>query len=105
MGLAACTPLVYPINYRVIHGTVGYQLHARTRVLCAEPEILSPAMLQQGHLPPGVELGAEGNLYGTPDEAGQWHAIVRLPRTKCGDSVQADDDVAWNFDIAPAQAR
>jgi hypothetical protein len=100
--LAACTPLVYPISYREIHGMVGYQLHARTRVLCADPQILSPAIIEQGKLPPGVELGAEGNLYGTPNEPGQWHAMVRLARMQCGDTVKPDDRVGWNFDIAPA---
>ena len=99
--LAACTPLVNPIDYRVIRGTVGYQLHARTRVLCVDPQILSPAMIEQGNLPPGVELGAEGNLYGTPNEPGQWHAVVRLARTQCGETVQPEDRVGWNFDIAP----
>jgi hypothetical protein len=99
---AACTPLVYPINYRAIQGTVGYQLHARTRPLCAEPRVLTPALIEQGDLPPGVELGAEGNLYGTPNEAGHWHAMVRLARTQCGESIAADDRVGWNFDIAPA---
>ena len=102
--LAACTPLVNPTDYRVIYGTVGYQLHARTRVLCVDPQILSPAMIEQGNLPPGVELGAEGNLYGTPNEPGQWHAVVRLARTQCGETVQPDDRVGWNFDIAPEPA-
>jgi len=100
--LAACAPLVYPINYSAIRGTVGYELHARTRALCADPQVITPARIEQGDLPPGVELGAEGNLYGTPSEAGKWHAMIRLARTQCGQSINADDRVCWNFDISPA---
>jgi len=99
--LAACTPLVEPVDYRAIYGTVGYQLHARTRSLCVDPQVLSPATIEQGDLPPGVELGAEGNLYGTPNEPGHWHAIVRLARAQCGETILPDDRVGWNFDIAP----
>ena len=103
LALAGCTPILSRTDYRTVSGAVGYQLHARTRQLCPEPEILTPAALESGQLPPGVDLGEEGNLYGTPEQPGQWQAIVRLPRARCGDSVQPDDVVGWKFEIAPEQ--
>jgi hypothetical protein len=95
-----CTPLIYPLNYRSIHGAVGYLLNAPSRAQCADPQVLSPAMVEEGGLPPGITLQPDGLLTGTPTIAGHWHAMIRLARVQCGDKVYSDERMGLNFDIA-----
>jgi hypothetical protein len=94
-----CTPLIYPLNYRSIPGSVGYFLSVPSRVQCADPQVLSPAMVEEGSLPPGIELQPDGILKGTPTAAGHWHAMIRLARVECPDVVYPDDRMGLNFDI------
>ncbi len=95
-----CTPLIYPLNYRSIPGSVGYFLNVPSRVQCVDPQVLSPAMVEEGSLPPGVTLEPDGVLTGTPTSAGHWHAMIRLARVQCPDTVYPDDRMGLNFDIA-----
>jgi hypothetical protein len=95
-----CTPLIYPLNYRSIPGAVGYLLNAELRPQCADPQVLSPAMVEEGELPPGITLQPDGLLTGTPTVAGHWHAMIRLARVQCGDKVYSDERTGLNFDIA-----
>jgi hypothetical protein len=95
-----CTPLIYSINYRSIRGAVGYRLNAPSRAQCADPRVLSPAMVEEGDLPPGITLQPDGFLSGTPTTAGHWHAMIRLAHVQCGDKVYPDERVGLNFDIA-----
>ena len=95
-----CTPLIYPLNYRSIPGAVGYLLNAQSRPQCADPQVLSPAMVEEGALPPGITLQPDGLLTGTPTVAGRWHAMIRLARVQCGETVYPDDRVGLNFEIA-----
>jgi len=92
-------PLVFPINYRSSHGTVGYQMSAPFAPPCSSPEIATPALVQQGYLPPGVELQPDGKIGGTPLAAGRWHAMVRMPRYQCQGRIYPDQDAAVHFDI------
>jgi hypothetical protein len=94
-----CTPLIYPLNYRSIPGAVGYSLNVPSRPQCADPQVLSPAMVEEGALPPGVTLQPDGLLTGTPTIAGHWHAMIRLARVQCRDTVYPDDRMGLNFDI------
>jgi hypothetical protein len=95
-----CTPLIYPLNYRSIRGAVGYPLIAPSRAQCADPEVLSPAMVEEGGLPPGITLQPDGLLTGTPTIAGYWHVMIRLARVQCGDKVYSDERMGLSFDIA-----
>lgn len=97
---AACAPLVYPINYRSIRGSVGYFLNAPPPPPCAAPELLLPAAVEEGSLPPGLDLLPDGRVSGRPTASGHWHAMIRLPRAKCGARVLPDQWVTVNFDVA-----
>ena len=94
-----CTPLIYPLNYRSIPGAVGYPLNTPSRPQCPDSQVLSPAMVEEGALPPGITLQPDGLLTGVPTDAGHWHAMIRLARVLCGDTVYPDDRVGLNFDI------
>jgi hypothetical protein len=95
-----CTPLIYPLNYRSIRGGVGHPLNAPSRAQCADPQVLSPAMVEEGGLPRGIILEPNGLLTGTPTIAGHWHAMIRLARVQCGDKILSDERMGLNFDIA-----
>jgi hypothetical protein len=96
----ACAPLVYPINYRSIRGSIGYFLNAPPAPPCAAPTLLLPASVEEGSFPRGLELMPDGRISGRPTAAGHWHAMVRLPRVKCGERVLPDRWVTVNFDVA-----
>lgn len=99
LSTSGCLPLVFPINYRSIHGTVGYHMSALFTAPCDSPEITVPALVQEGGLPPGIVLQPDGKLGGTPLAAGRWHAMVRLPRYQCQGRIVPDRDAAVHFDI------
>jgi hypothetical protein len=100
--LAACASLVVPVNYRSIRGTVGEPLRAPWSPPCDVAVVLSPAMVDEGDLPTGVELHPDGMLRGAPTKAGRWHVVIRLPRLQCGDKVYADRWLSLHFAIQPA---
>jgi hypothetical protein len=95
-----CTPLIYPLNYRSIRGTVGRPLNVPSRAQCDDPRVLSEAMVEEGNLPPGITLEPDGMLSGIPMSAGYWHVMVRFARVQCGDKIYADERAGLNFDIA-----
>lgn len=97
--ISGCAPLVYRINYRPIHGTVGYFMNAPFTSPCASAQIDTPAELQEGGLPPGIELQPDGKMEGTPQTAGRWHAMVSLPKYHCGTRAYAGEGMAVNFEI------
>jgi hypothetical protein len=93
-------PLVYPVNYRVIRGTVGRELTCGAQPPCATPKVLVPARIDEGDLPPGLTLADDGSVSGTPRETGEWHAMVRSARLQCDDKVQPDMWQTLHFEIA-----
>ena len=95
-----CTPVFYPINYRSIRGAVGYRLSVPSRAQCADPRVLTPAMVEGGELPPGITLQPDGLLSGTPTTAGHWHAMIRHAQVQCGDKVFPNERMSLNFEIA-----
>jgi len=95
-----CTPAFYPINYPSFRGAVGHRLDVPLRAQCADPRVLTPAMVEGGDLPPGITLQPDGLLSGTPTTAGHWHAMIRLARVQCGDKVYPDERMSLNFKIA-----
>ncbi|HSD11599.1 MAG TPA: hypothetical protein VLF14_11470 [Candidatus Binatia bacterium] len=99
LAALGCTPLFYPINYPSIRGAVGHPLNAPSRVQCADPRVLSPAIVEGGYLPPGITLQPDGLLSGTPRTAGHWHAMIRQARVQCGEQVFPDERMGLNFDI------
>ena len=106
-GLAlviGCTPLIYSVNYRSIRGTVGSPLSVAPPGACENPRLITPAMLEGGGLPPGVQLLPDGLISGAPTEAGRWNVMIRLARMQCGDELYADDRASLHFEISPAPA-
>src|SRR5205823_5891653 len=85
------------LNYRSIPGAVGYPLNTPSRPQCPDSQVLSPAMVEEGALPPGITLQPDGLLTGVPTDAGHWHAMIRLARVLCGDTVYPDDRVGLIF--------
>src|SRR5258706_13231074 len=95
-----CTPLVVPVNYHVIRGVVGREIPAGWRLPCESPEVLVPAKVDEGDLPPGLALAPNGLLTGKPVESGNWHAMIRSARLQCPDKVHADQWQTLHFEIA-----
>jgi hypothetical protein len=97
-----CMPLVVPLNYHQIQGAVGYQMNAPYEPPCTSPRIATPAMVEEGSLPPGLALEPDGRVYGTPTAPGQWHVMVRSPRYQCRSRMVADASRAMHFRIVEA---
>jgi hypothetical protein len=93
-------PLVVPVNYRVIRGTVGRELTCGPQPPCASPKILVAAKIDEGTLPPGLTLNDDGTIGGTPLRPGEWHAMLRSARLQCDDKVEADMWQTFHFEIA-----
>jgi len=101
LAFAGCTPgIVVPVNYHVIRGTVGEELTPQTRLPCESPEVLAPAKIDEGDLPPGLMLAPNGVILGKPVEAGSWHVMIRSARLQCPDKVHPDQWRTLHFEIA-----
>ena len=98
--LIGCAPLVFPVNYRPIRGTVGHEMTAGPVLPCLDPTVLAPAKVDEGDLPPGLALGADGSVRGTPAESGSWHAVLRSARLRCEDKIHGDVWQTLHFEIA-----
>jgi hypothetical protein len=98
--LVGCAPLVVPVNYRPIRGTVGREMTAGQVQPCLSPTVLAPAKIDEGDLPPGLALAPDGIIRGTPASAGSWHAMFRSARLRCEDQVHGDMWQTLHFEIA-----
>jgi hypothetical protein len=93
-------PIVVPLNYRVIRGTVGRELACGPQPPCVSPRVLVAARIDEGALPPGLTLNADGTIDGSPEQSGEWHAMLRSARLQCDDKVEADMWQTFHFEIA-----
>jgi hypothetical protein len=93
-------PLIVAVNYRVIRGTVGRELACGPQLPCESPRVLVAAKIDEGALPPGLTLNADGTIGGTPEQSGEWHAMLRSARLQCDDKVEPDRWQTFHFEIA-----